>query len=372
MSDTVIGRPKSMLDTPCLVIDRRLLQTNINTMQHEVNHAKKNLRPHVKTHKCSRIAKMQIEAGAVGISAAKVSEALVLAQAGVKNTLITSPVITPAKIEKLMQCLLLDPELTVVVDNLENAGILDREARKVNKMLNVLMDIDPDVGRTGVAYSDAMEFAKALLKYPALKLNGIQCYAGNLQHISNYQERQQASTKVMNKAAHILRQLNEAGLECHILSGSGTGTYSIDLLIPEVTEVQPGSYAVMDAEYYSIGSSDNATHYTTYKPAMTLLSSIISTNHSSQVTCDAGWKALYQVPTKPIILQPKGLEYDWFGDEHGKITPVGRASLPKLGDCIELMAAHCDPTINMFDVFYVVEDGIVVDIWDIDMRGKSQ
>jgi D-serine deaminase-like pyridoxal phosphate-dependent protein len=128
----------------------------------------------------------------------------------------------------------------------------------------------------------------------------------------------------------------------------------------------------MDAEYYTIGSSENATHFKKFKPAMTLLTTVISVNHGDSVTCDAGWKALYQVPTKPIILHPEGCEYDWFGDEHGKITAKHQAALPSLEDKLELMVAHCDPTINMFDEFYVTENDIVTDIWPIDMRGKSQ
>lgn len=372
MSDNLIGKPKSMLDTPCLVIDKQLLQANILKMQQQVNQAKKQLRPHVKTHKCSRIASLQIEAGAIGISAAKVSEARVLAEKGFKNTLITSPVVTPAKIEILIQCLLHDPGLIVVMDNLDNALALDVAAKQINKSINVLIDIDPHVGRTGIAFQDVLDFAHALKQFPSLSLNGIQCYAGNLQHITSYQERQAASSNVMTKAAQVFQQLNDAGYRCQILSGSGTGTYGIDLHIPGVTEVQPGSYTVMDAEYYAIGCAENSAHYSTYQPAMTLLSSIISTNHASQVTCDAGWKALYQVPTKPFILQPKGLLYDWFGDEHGKITAVDQAALPTLGEKIEMMVAHCDPTINMFDAFYIVENGTVVDCWPIDMRGKSQ
>ena len=370
----IIGTPKANLDTPCLVIDKNLLLTNIKTLQGEVNRAGKQVRPHAKTHKCTRICKEQITQGAIGISVAKVSEAYVLAEQDFTNTLITSPVVTRTKIDKLMQCLQKDLQLTVVIDNHENAQALNDAANPFNLKLNILIDIDPGVGRTGIAYRDVVTFAQALKNYANLNLSGIQCYAGSLQHIENYQARCNASTDTMQKAADCLRQLNAAGFNCNILSGSGTGTYESDLKISEVTEIQPGSYTVMDTEYLNIGSSENAIRNTKFKSALTLLTSVISVNHSTHVTCDAGWKALYEVSTKPLVLKPEGYEYQWggFGDEHGKITAINSTKLPLLGDRLELMVAHCDPTINMYDVFYITENDIVVDVWPIDMRGKSQ
>ncbi|MCB1828553.1 MAG: alanine racemase, partial [Coxiellaceae bacterium] len=254
----------------------------------------------------------------------------------------------------------------VVIDNFENAKALNDAAKACQKTLTVLIDIDPGIGRTGIPYEQVLNFAKALSDLPHLKFSGIQCYAGNLQHIPNYKTREEASLEAMQKAAACLRELNQANIPCDILTGSGTGTYAIDLDVPEITEIQPGSYAVMDTEYYEIGLR--------FKPAMTLLTTIISANHKDHVTCDAGWKALYQVPTKPTVLDPQNLEYDWggFGDEHGKIRTKQGGQLPKLGSLLTLMVAHCDPTINLFDQFYIMRNNEVIDIWPIDLRGKSQ
>ncbi len=368
----LIGLHKFQLNTPCLVIDKSLLLENIVCMQQEINAAKKNVRPHVKTHKCIAICKEQIKAGAIGISAAKVSEALVLATHGMKNTLITSPVTTSQKISQLIECVTLDPDLIVVIDNLENAAAIHSALQQQNKTIKILIDIDPNVGRTGVTFTDALTFAHDLKKFSTLELMGIQCYAGNLQHIQNYAERFETSHALMSKAAGVFKQLKSAGFNCHILSGSGTGTYNIDLTIPEVTEVQPGSYTVMDAEYRAIGSKEDAMQNTRFKPALTLLTSIVSTNQKTHVTCDAGWKALYVAPTKPIICEPVGFTYDWAGDEHGRVTPLRPTALPNLNDVLELVVGHCDPTINLYDFFYITENDIVVDVWPIEMRGKSQ
>lgn len=367
----IIGKPKSLLDTPCLIIDKKLLLTNIEMLQKEAKKFNKNVRPHAKTHKCTQICQRQIEQGAIGICVTKVSEARVLAENGFKNTLITSPVVTPIKIENLMFCLSRDEQLTVVIDNIENAPLLNSSAKEKNLMLNILIDIDTGIGRTGISFGHVIEFANVVSRFSNLRLKGIQCYAGNLQHIKNYKTRFNKSNEVMQKAAQCANQLKEAGFNCDIVTGSGTGTYEIDMQIPELTEIQPGSYAVMDAEYFSINLKDNSHKY---QSALTLLTTVISTNQKTHVTCDAGWKALYEVPTKPIILKPSCYQYDWggFGDEHGKITAINNTKLPKLGDRLELMVAHCDPTINMYNYFYVIENEIVIDIWPIDMRGSSQ
>lgn len=372
MFENIIGKSKSTLDTPCLVIDKNLLLENIHTMQMEVNKANKLLRPHVKTHKCIEICKLQLNAGAIGMAAAKVSEAQILAKHGIYNTLITSPIVTQQKIAHLLDCIELDKNLSIVIDNLENAKVINEALRQQSKRLHILVDLDPGQGRTGIKFTDVVEFARALQPFKHLTLTGIQCYAGHLQHITDYQERYALSREKMEQAATTVHQLNRAGFACPILSGSGTGTYDIDLQIPAVTEVQPGSYTVMDTEYFNIGTTENPKTNTKFKAALTLLTSVVSINHPSHVTCDAGWKALYEVPTRPLILKPEGYQYDWFGDEHGKIFPRSNKSLPRLGDKLELMTGHCDPTINMYDFFYITENDVIVDVWPIEMRGKSQ
>jgi D-serine deaminase-like pyridoxal phosphate-dependent protein len=123
----------------------------------------------------------------------------------------------------------------------------------------------------------------------------------------------------------------------------------------------------MDQEYSDIEYKESK-----FLPAMTMLTTVISANHDTHVTVDAGTKALYKVATKPYIISHPGLAYDWdyFGDEHGKVFPTNVHNLlPKLGEQVELLVAHCDPTINLFDHFYITENDIVIDRWDIDLRG---
>ncbi len=373
--DQIIGKPKTELDTPCLVIDKLLLEYNLTKMQALTDLQKKHLRPHVKTHKCSKLCQLQIRTGAIGISACKVSEAEVLTSHDIKGILITSPIVTKNKIERLLRCVKRSKNLTVVIDEAQNAQNLNAEAQRIGLTLNVLVDIDSGIGRTGVAYEKALEFGQLLHELPFLNLKGIQCYAGNLQHITDYEERKKVSLEVMNKAAEVARSFIANDLPCEIVTGSGTGTYDIDVTVEEVTEIQPGSYTVMDQEYAVIGSKEHSNSFEVFKPSMTLLTTVISANHYSHVTVDAGTKSLYINPIPPKIIYPTGLQYDWaeYGDEHGKITSIAKYDvLPKLGSIVELIVSHCDPTINLFNYFHITENQKVVDIWPIDMRGKSQ
>lgn len=364
---------KIKLDTPCLVIDKTKLEKNLTLLQQHVRQANKSARPHIKTHKCTQLAKRQIEQGAIGVSAAKVSEALVLSRSGIKNTLITSPVVTTKKIQHLVECRKLDDDLILVCDSEQNAKDINQAMKENHLTLNILVDIDPGVARTGISHEKASELAHFIHQQCShLTLLGIQCYAGNLQHISSFNERQQATLSVMKKASKTKQALIEQGLPCSILSGSGTGTYAMDMTLNDITEVQPGSYAVMDMEYRNIACADNPKQFSTFIPAMTMLVTVISANHPTHVTVDAGTKSLYFDPvTKPFIISHPGLHYDWagFGDEHGKVTAEKGYALPKVGDVIELIVPHCDPTINLHNKFYVTDNEHVIDCWDIDMRG---
>ena len=366
---------KNELDTPCLIIDINTLKYNLNYMK---EHAIKNniqVRPHCKTHKCSELAKLQIEYGAIGVSVAKVSEAITLINKGISNILITSPVISKNKILQLLLCIKKAPETIVVVDNEENLIDLNLAGESINQQINVLIDLDSGIGRTGINPSRALDFGLKINKYKWLNLVGVQCYAGNLQHIKSFNERKKLSLQIMQNASETVQTLRRNGLQCLILTGTGTGTYDIDVEATEITEIQPGSYAVMDVEYMNIGSKFNNNSFNTFKQSMSLLTTVISSNRDEHVTVDAGTKSIYiDIMHKPEIISHTGLQYSWggFGDEHGKITSNHQTSLPKIKEVLELIVPHCDPTINLYDNFFIIDKGVVVDVWQIDLRGKSQ
>jgi 3-hydroxy-D-aspartate aldolase len=130
----------------------------------------------------------------------------------------------------------------------------------------------------------------------------------------------------------------------------------------------------MDIEYLAIRSADDDTRFVSFVPALRLLTTFISANHKGFVTVDAGLKSLYKDGGKPQVIVPEDspLEYDWFGDEYGRITSTDNSELPPLGTVLELVTSPCDPTINLFDSYYLARGKEVVGTWPIDLRGCCQ
>jgi D-serine deaminase-like pyridoxal phosphate-dependent protein len=363
------------LDTPCIVLDLDILEQNLGRMQAGATAAGKNLRPHAKSHKCSTLAKKQLEQGAIGICAAKVSEAEVLVNSGIHGVLVTGPVASEKKAGRLVKLLGTSPSLMTVVDHAESIELLDRLLTDAGLDMDVLVDIDVGLQRTGVPPSGALELAERVLASKNLRLKGIQAYAGQVQHIQRYDERKTASLECMSQAAEVFRQLQAQAASCTIFSGAGTGTCEIDLEIAALTELQVGSYPLMDAEYLAIESARHPELADFFPAALTLLTTVISTSHPTHVTVDAGLKALYRDGGHPRVITAahRALRYDWFGDEYGMLSVQDKtAALPRLGEVVELVVSHCDPTVNQFDCYYATRGGKVVDQWQVDMRGRSQ
>ncbi|MGE5499624.1 MAG: DSD1 family PLP-dependent enzyme [Syntrophothermus sp.] len=365
---------KTDLDTPCLVLDLDILEEKLKRVQSIAAAAGKALRPHAKTHKCSSLAKLQIEHGAIGICAAKVSEAEVLAKAGIKGILITGPVSTRQKMEKLADILEVTPEIIAVVDNPACIKLLSQVLKERGLSIEVLLDINAGLNRTGVEPEDAPSIAGYISSFENLRLRGIQAYAGHVQHITDFAERKNTSHKCLSNAVEVFRQLKTVFEKIDIFSASGTGTFAIDSEIPEITEFQVGSYVSMDAEYLAVQQTQVNNEAASLNSALHLMTSVVSTNQSGFVTVDAGLKSLYKDGGQPIIISPEytNLQYDWFGDEYGKLISNDNSCLPPIGTVIELITSHCDPTINLFDRFYLTRGNEVVGSWDIDLRGCSR
>ena len=363
------------LDTPCIVLDLDILEKNLGQMQAGATAAGKNLRPHAKSHKCSILAGKQLEQGAIGICAAKVSEAEVLVNNGAHGVLVTGPVASEKKAARLVKLLGVSPSLMTAVDHAESIELLDRLLAIAGFDMDVLVDIDVGLQRTGVPPSRALELAELVLASRNLRLKGIQAYAGQVQHIQRYDERKTASIECMSQAAAVFRQLQAKAASCTIFSGAGTGTCEIDLEIAGLTELQVGSYTLMDAEYMAIESARHPKLADFFPAALTLLTTVISVSQDTHVTVDAGLKSLYRDGGHPQVVTAahRALRYDWFGDEYGMLSARKKtAALPRLGEIVELVVSHCDPTVNQFDCYYVIRGNKVVDQWPIDMRGCSQ
>ncbi len=368
--------PMSLWDlpTPALVIDLEAMESNLAKMSAFAEGKKVKLRPHTKTHKCPIIAKKQIAGGAVGVCAAKVSEAEVMVDAGIENVLVTSPVVTKEKIDRMLALAKKSSGVAIVVDQEKNVRDFDDAARAAGVKLSVLIDLNVGTDRTGIAMGKpALDLAEAIRKSSSLSFQGLQAYAGHLQHLRGFEYRKQASQMTMGRAVEMKHALEKAGFEVPILTGGGTGTYNIDAEIDGITDLQVGSYLFMDVNYRNIGGQ-NGVVYDDFRPSLLVLATAISQPAKGRITIDAGYKAFAtdQEPPEPLSLP--GVSYRWAGDEHGVLEfrdARGPAEV-KLGDKVLLIASHCDPTVNLYDHYYPFRNERVEEMWPISARGRSQ
>ena len=324
-------------------------------------------------HKCPVIAHKQMAAGAVGVCTATVSEAEIMQVSGIADILITSAVVTPEKIDRVLKLARTNPKLQIVVDNIEVANRFNEAASESNLELGVLIDLDPGMGRTGIeAGGPALVLARHLAdECNNLRFDGLQMYAGDCMHLEGFENRREKYTGVMEKGAETKSLLEEAGIEVAFFTGGGTGTFNIEPDVGLMTDLQAGSYAFMDIEYREIGG-EGSDRFDTFEPSLFVLVTTISKPQQRLITVDAGFKSFASDKMVPEFRDVEGVIYHWGGDEHGIIQLTNPSKEISLGDKLAMLVPHCDPTVNLYDYYYPVRDGKVEELWPIAARGRSQ
>lgn len=364
--------PLQELQTPALVIDLDIFEANLDRMQSYLDNAGMELRPHTKMHKCPIIARQQIERGAVGVCTAKLAEAEVMCAAGIDDILITSPLASMDKLERFIKLRSGYPGVKLAVDQPSTACSLNRLAAAHDLSVDVYIDIDPSMGRTGIkAGKPALDLARQIVDSSNLRLAGLQMYAGHCMHIESHANRAQKYQEVMAAGERTRDLLSSEGIEIPIISGGGTGTYDIEPAQKFVNELQAGSYAFMDIEYRDIGSQQS-DRFDDFGVSLFVLVTAISQPQSRLITVDAGFKSLASDKMAPEFREIEGVTYHWGGDEHGIIQLSNPSKSIGLGDKLEVLTPHCDPTVNLHDFYFPYRDGIVREIWPITARGLSQ
>ncbi len=354
IQNTNVALEKDKLPTPALLVDLDMFEANVARMASETAAAGKKLRPHAKAHKCVEIAKRQIAAGAVGICAATANEVALMSAAGIDDILLTSPLADPLKMAGVVAA-----GAMVVVDNLRQVRWYQEAACAANVQVAVLVDLDPGDHRTGAAsLEQAVDIALAIDQASHLWLRGVQAYSVAGSHGKDPSERLAYSEKTFGFAAEVAAAFARHGLHTDVISGGSTGTWDVDQSIASVTEIQAGSYALMDMAYRRIGVD--------FQPAMSVLATVISANHADFVTVDAGFKAFStDRDFGPEPLGLPGATYRWGGDEFGYLDLTQCRTTPKLGDKIELAPPHCDPTVNLYDRIHACRGRVVEDVWSV-------
>lgn len=366
----ISGVCKTDLPTPSLLLDLDLFEANIETLARHAESRSIGLRPHSKTHKCPAVARRQLDAGALGISTATVTEAEIMARAGITGLLITSEIADPNKFQRLVRLTRHHPDTMAVVDHEWQAQQMNEAAEAGGVRLNVMVDIDPANRRTGIeAGEPALRLAREVDRLPHLNLRGVHCYCGKSSHVHGFQQRRKHSKESLAAPLETFSTMEQEGLPVEIFSGCSTGTYNIDSEIEGITEMQAGSYVFMDLDYRLIGGRGGDA-YDDFKSALTVLSTVTSRNLPGQATLDAGLKAFST--DRAFGPQPVGIEgagFRWGGDEHGILVLDGADADVRLGQKLEFYPPHCDPTVNLYDRIYCTRGDQVVEVWPILARG---
>lgn len=347
------------LPTPSLVADLAAIDRNIVRLAHALEDAPSRLRPHFKAHKCTELMRRQLAGGnCVGVTVATVDEAEACARAGFPDILIANEFVDPDQLARAAE-LVRDVRLTVVVDDLEQVRRLDSGARSGDTVLHVLIDVDTGLGRTGVGAESTLllELAAAIGAAASLELDGVQGYEG---HAMLDRDRALRELKVGQSAALLdaaVRRLERDGHPVRVVSGGGTGTFGEAAATGLFTEIQAGSYVLMDGTYGHVGLP--------FEPAFGCLATVISRKSPWTAALNAGTKSISGEKGPPGVPYP-GMRAVGMGDEHCRLA-LDEASALSVGDRILLQPAHVDPTVNLHDVVHVW-DGLDWRHWAVDGR----
>jgi D-serine deaminase-like pyridoxal phosphate-dependent protein len=368
----LIGQPGSRqnLATPCLVLERSALLGNIEKAAGFCAEQKIALRPHAKSHKCAAIGALQIERGAGGLCVATVGEAEAMAGQGLRDLLITSSFAQDNKFARAAALAANGCTLSLVADDPLTVEKIESAATAAGVTLDVLVDVDLGRHRNGVVTTaQAVVVADRIAASPHLTFGGMQAYASHISHLETYADRLRVSQECAAVIAAMCDALTKAGHAVKRVTGGSTGTLFMDPGLHCYTELQCGSYVFNDVEYAGIELDRSAN--TPFEPCLFVKVSVIGRNNAGRVTCDGGNKHFSAKGTLPAFHQSPvgGAVYRPDSDEHGIIELPDGATQPALGTSFELIVPHCDPTVNLYNHFHVVEGDRLIDIWPIEARG---
>ena len=354
------ARLVSDIPTPALIVDVAAMDRNIQRMAQFFADGPCRLRPHFKAHKTPEIARRQLAAGSVaGLTCATVSEAEV-AVSLTRDVLIANEIVDQASCERVV-ALAHGRSITVAADSGAGVDRMGAAARRAGVHVGVLVDLNVGQNRCGVQPgAEALSLARHVAATSGLTLRGVMGYEGHLQPVPDRREREVRTRDAMTALVGSAQLLRDHGLPCDIVSAGGTGTHDISGRMPGVTEIQAGSYVLMDTDYARLGLP--------FEHALFVLGTVVSRPVPERCVADCGHKAASKDHGYPVVDDVEGASVVSLNDEHATIAlpPGARVAV---GDRIRLRPSHVDPTVNLHDVIYALDGDVVMDVWPIAARG---
>jgi D-serine deaminase-like pyridoxal phosphate-dependent protein len=365
-----VGCRLSEVDTPALLLDLSAFERNLRRMAEHLRGTGIHLRPHAKTHKSARIAALQVANGAIGVSCQKVSEAECMVRGGMRDILITNQIVGAQKLSRLC-ALALQARITVCVDDAHNVRDLGLAAAACAATLGVLVEIDVGANRCGVPPdAAALDLARTVAATPGLRFEGLQAYHGPAQHTREYGARKAQIEAVVSRVRQLRDLIQDSGMACPVISGGGTGAFALEAASGVYTELQAGSYIFMDADY-ARNELPPPELRLEFEHSLFVRTTIMSRPAAGRAVVDAGLKAIGVDAGMPLVHEVPGAHYIRASDEHGVLRLDEAAQSLRLGDCLQLVAGNCDPTVNLHDWYVALRDQRVEALWPVDARGPG-
>lgn len=347
------------LPTPCMVVDSAAASRNIGRCASFFAGQRAGLRPHFKAQKCLTLMREQLAAGGcAGVACQTSWEALVLARGGFPDILIANQVVDAAALSELAEAAAI-ARLTVVVDDESQVGLLAQAAARHRVSIGVLIELDVGAGRCGLPLGDPdlVPIAEAIASEDRLSFRGLQAYEGHAVHRRSREVRATLVGQAASQVETERSRLAAAGFECEIVSGGGTGTYDLAAQAGALTEVQAGSYVLMDGRY---GTLDLP-----FESALYCVATVIS-RRTDRAVLNAGLKELTAEYGMPVI-QLAGARVTELSDEHAQISLSDGHGGLAVGDKVLLIPAHVDPAVNLYDRLFAW-NGTELTEWLVDGR----
>ena len=357
--------PRTLADipTPALLVDVPAMERNIRRMADFFAARPCKLRPHFKAHKTPEIAKRQLAAGScTGLTCATVSEAEAVADL-TDDILVANEIVDSDRCRRIA-ALARRLTMTVAADSIVGLGCMSSAAVEAGVTVGVLIDLNVGQNRCGVAPGDeAVALAKRARALPGLRLRGLMGYEGHAVGIPKRDEREAAVRRSMDQLASTARLFAAVNLPTEVVSGGGTGSYDISSTLEEITEIQAGSYALMDTDY---GRLDMP-----FEHALSVLGTVVSRPISTRCVADCGHKSCTKDHGHPAVKGLDGATVLALNDEHATIE-IPASSTIKIGERVQLLPSHIDPTMNLHDVVYALDGEAVIGVWPVTARGYTE
>ncbi len=353
----------SELETPCLLVERAAMERNIRRMAGFFEGRAANVRPHFKTHKCTRVARLQLEAGnCAGITCAIVSEAEVLVAAGIEDVLVANQVLGAEKLRRLAG-LNRKAEVKCCVDEAGQVEALAAAARAAGVEVGVLVELDVGMARCGVdGAAEVIGLARLIASTAGVRFAGIQAYEGHACFITDEKERARVAGQALEKVTGARREVEAAGIEVGTVSAGGTGTFDVTGVAEGIDELQVGSYALMDARYRTVRRD--------FDNALFVLSTVLSAQ-GDRAVFDVGYKScgMELAPPEIVGLDEQPAEFK-LNEEHLRVSGAGGRF--QVGEKVRMIPWHGCTTCNLYSELHLVEGERVIETWPIEASGLRQ